>query len=122
MNNINTSSEVSESPQKSRREFIRKAIYASPVLLTLPATPSFAQQGSGGSVGGDPGGGDPGTDPCAPTVPVGGSQVEMCLLGFDSDTGQLTFEDIIVNESEVDANLAAGALAGTCNAFFCNAS
>ena len=46
--------ETSDLP--SRREFIRKAAYASPVLLTLPAVPSFAQQGSGA------GSGDPGAD------------------------------------------------------------
>ena len=32
----------------TRREFLTRAAYASPVLLTLPAIPSFAQSGSGG--------------------------------------------------------------------------
>ena len=31
----------------SRREFFQKAAYIAPVLLTLPASPSFAQSGSG---------------------------------------------------------------------------
>jgi hypothetical protein len=31
----------------SRRQFIRRAAYAAPVLLTLPAVPAMAQVGSG---------------------------------------------------------------------------
>ena len=36
----------------TRREFVRKASYSTPLLLTLPALPSFAQQGSGAAGGG----------------------------------------------------------------------
>ena len=121
MKDTNNTSEISVSPQQSRREFMRKAMYASPVLLTLPASPSFAQQGSGAVVG-DPGGGDPGTDPCLPTEPVGGGQVEMCQLTFDPDTGAFGFEDILVPESEVEQNLALGNLVGTCNSIICSGS
>lgn len=32
----------------SRREFFQKAAYIAPVLLTIPASPSFARSGSGG--------------------------------------------------------------------------
>lgn len=103
-------------------------MYASPVLLTLPASPSFAQEGSAAGGGEPPGGGDTGNgDPggvvdCMPTDPVGGGQVEMCQLSFDPVTGQLAYEDIIVDESEVAGNLASGNLLGTCNSFLCNAS
>ena len=31
----------------TRREFIEKAVYMAPVVLTLAAAPSFAQAGSG---------------------------------------------------------------------------
>lgn len=31
----------------SRREFVKRAVYAAPVLLTLPAVPALAQGGSG---------------------------------------------------------------------------
>ena len=55
-----TDDQINELP--SRREFIRKAAYASPVLLTLPAVPSFAQQGSGA------GSGDPNGDPITFTL------------------------------------------------------
>jgi hypothetical protein len=33
--------------QVSRREFIRRAAYVPPVILTLAAAPSYAQTGSG---------------------------------------------------------------------------
>lgn len=33
--------------EQGRREFIKKAAYAAPVILTLKAVPSFAQSGSG---------------------------------------------------------------------------
>jgi len=128
MNNKNKTLENSGSPQESRRQFIRKAIYASPVLLTLPASPSFAQQGSGAGsgeppVGGDPGNGEPGGEvDCTPADPIGGGQVQMCQFTFDQDTGAIGFEDIIVDESEVAGNLANGNLLGTCNEFLCNAS
>lgn len=38
----------SRGDSKSRRDFIRKLAYTTPVLLTLPATPALAQVGSGG--------------------------------------------------------------------------
>ena len=118
MNDKNNPPESKDLQQKSRREFIRKSIYASPVLLTLPATPSFAQQGSGGTTGGT--GGDGGE--CQPTEPIGGGQFQMCALSFDASTGQISFENIIVDESEVADNLAAGNLLGTCESFLCAGS
>lgn len=54
MNNKNMAPEGSPPNQGNRRDFIRKAMYSTPVLLTLPALPSFAQVGSGS--------GDPGND------------------------------------------------------------
>jgi len=33
-------------PNKSRREFVRKAAYIPPAILTLAATPAFAKTGS----------------------------------------------------------------------------
>jgi len=117
--NNKNSPESTDSSQKSRREFIRKSIYASPVLLTLPATPSFAQQGSGGSAGG-PGGGDP--DPCAPTTPVGGGLTEMCRFTTDPNTGALIGEDVLIGDSEIAGEIASGSAFGTCNSFFCGLS
>lgn len=49
------------SPGTTRREFITRASYATPVLISLPAIPAFAQTGSAGTVGG---GGDPGPMDC----------------------------------------------------------
>jgi hypothetical protein len=34
--------------QPTRREVIKTALYAAPVILTLAATPSFSRAGSGG--------------------------------------------------------------------------
>lgn len=34
----------------SRRDVLKKAAYAGPAILTLPALPSLAQQGSGGAI------------------------------------------------------------------------
>jgi hypothetical protein len=34
-------------PKIERREFVKKAAYALPVILTLKATPAFAAAGSG---------------------------------------------------------------------------
>ena len=31
---------------ESRRDFVKKAIYVAPVVLTLPAAPAFAKAGS----------------------------------------------------------------------------
>jgi hypothetical protein len=41
----------------SRRAFIRRAVYAAPVLLTLAAAPAFASTGSNGPGGSGGGGG-----------------------------------------------------------------
>ena len=43
-----TMSELKESDLKnsSRREFVKKAAYVAPIVLTLPAIPSFASSGS----------------------------------------------------------------------------
>ena len=68
----------------SRREFIRKAAYASPVLLTLPAVPSFAQQGSGAGSG-DPNG-DPNGDPSGD--PSGERDCDNQLQPIQSDVAQ----------------------------------
>ena len=38
----------------SRREFVRRAAYTAPVLLTLPAVPALAQAGSGQNICNDP--------------------------------------------------------------------
>ena len=129
MDNKNPDAEDQTPEGQSRRGFLRKAVYASPVLLTLPAMPSFAQQGSGagsGDPGGDPGGGDPGggeIDCGNPLAPIDSDvAVNMCRLTFDPVTGQLGFEDIIVSNNDVDAEQANGSLLGTCGSFFCNAS
>ena len=106
----------------SRRQFLRKAIYASPVLLTLPATPSFAQQGSGGGAGdtGDPGDTGGGLE-CIASEPPGGGQTEMCHFG-PQPINLLNSQDIIVDESEINSHLLHGDAFGSCNSFFCNAS
>jgi hypothetical protein len=36
-----------DSVQSSRREFVRKAAYVAPAILTLAAAPAFAKAGSG---------------------------------------------------------------------------
>ena len=115
-------------PKHSRRQFLRKAIYASPVLLTLPATPSFAQQGSGGGAG-DPGDtgdtGDPGDTgggaECMPSAPPGDGPIEICHFG-PQPINLLGSQDIVVDESELADHLLHGDAFGTCNAFFCGAS
>ncbi len=38
--------EQKKSKESSRREFVRRAMYVAPVLLTLPAAPAEAQVGS----------------------------------------------------------------------------
>jgi hypothetical protein len=35
----------------TRREVLKRAAYAAPVVLSLPAVPAFAQTGSGGGTG-----------------------------------------------------------------------
>jgi hypothetical protein len=119
----------------SRREFLRKAAYASPVLLTLPAAPSLAQQGSGSVGPGDPG--DPG-NPGNPTGARPASEIDcnqpltpfnsdaarsMCELTLDPvDNQTVLFEDVIVPTDAVPGQIARGNLLGTCDAFVCNAS
>jgi hypothetical protein len=44
--------------EQTRRDFIKKATYAVPLILTLPAVRSFAASGSGGGYSSDPSGGD----------------------------------------------------------------
>lgn len=34
-------------PNETRRQFVRKAAYVAPVVLTLKAAPAFAKSGSG---------------------------------------------------------------------------
>ena len=129
MNNKNSDAEDQTTEQRSRREFMLKAAYASPVLLTLPAMPSFAQQGSGAGSGdpGDPGGdpGDPGTgelDCDNPLVPID-SDVATNICHFnDPPATFLDSEDLIVPNSEVDEHIAHGDGFGTCDSFFCGAS
>jgi hypothetical protein len=120
-----------ESERHSRREFIRKAAYATPVVLTLSAAPSFAQQGSGGgSGGGDTGGGDPGGGPrpasefnCdEPLQPIDSDVATNMCEGSLGDGQEILFEDIIVSQDAVPGRLAEGDLFGTCDSFICNAS
>jgi hypothetical protein len=35
-----------QKPVESRRDFVRKAAYAAPAILTLPAAAAYAKQGS----------------------------------------------------------------------------
>jgi hypothetical protein len=107
--------------KSSRREFIRKAAYASPVLLTLPATPSFAQRGSGGTGGTGGTGGDPegDGDPClAGTPAVGQDEVLICHLAPDAQTGA----NLGVTEAELPAHIDHGDVFGSCEEFFCGRS
>ncbi len=46
--------------QSTRRDFVKKAAYATPAILTLKATPAFAAHGSAGPEYGDGGGGNGG--------------------------------------------------------------
>jgi hypothetical protein len=41
------------SDTENRRDFLKKAAYAAPVILTLKAVPAFANHGSGGNSGGN---------------------------------------------------------------------
>ena len=120
--------------RQSRRSFIRKVAYSSPVLLTLPAAPSFAQQGSGagGGVGDN---GDPDDMPTMgprpiseldcdqPLQPIDSDFAQnMCELTFDEDDGSIFFQDVIVDNDAVAGRLEQGNLIGTCDSFLCNAS
>jgi hypothetical protein len=57
-----------------RREFVKRAVYAAPVILTLKAMPAFAAAGSGKTNGWSRGGGAP-DDPSKTSKPSGGSGV-----------------------------------------------
>jgi hypothetical protein len=39
--------------KETRREFVKKAAYVAPILMTLAANPSMARAGSGDGGGGD---------------------------------------------------------------------
>ena len=130
MNNKIPDAEDQTPEGQSRRRFLRKAVYASPVLLTLPAMPSFAQQGSAGVPGdggdpGDPGGGDPGAGEldCDNQMQPIDSDVatNICHLG-PQPTTITNSEDLIVPNSELDEHLAHGDAFGTCDIFFRGAS
>lgn len=43
---MESASRNASAPADSRREFLKRAVYAAPVLLTLPAIPALAQTGS----------------------------------------------------------------------------
>lgn len=145
MNKKEPGSEDQAILRHTRRDFIRKAAYTTPVLLSLPAAPSFAQQGSGAGSG-DPGTGDPGGDPpnsgpisgprprsevnCdQPLTPIDSEfATNMCAITTDDanpnifQQGQPLFEDIIVDNDAIPGRLARGDLLGTCDAFVCSAS
>lgn len=135
MKKKNPEKDVHSQKTHSRREFIRKAAYTAPVLLSLPAAPSFAQQGSGAGTGdpgtGDPGTGDPGTGPTPisqlncdqPLQPIDSDvATNMCELSFDADFEEIFYQDIIVDQNSVPGRLSQGDLLGTCDSFLCNAS
>ena len=131
MNNKNPDAEEQTIEGQSRRGFLRKAAYASPVLLTLPAVPSFAQQGSGAGSGdpnGDPNGdptGDPTGDPIDcdnPLVPIESDVAQnICHFG-PSPATSINSDDLIVPNAELDDHIAHGDGIGTCDSFFCGAS
>jgi hypothetical protein len=120
MKNKKVSSVNSTALQQSRRDFVRKAAYISPVILTLPAMPSFAQQGSGAGQNTGGGDNDPTGDGCSATQPPAASdgQVQMCRFNSDMSGGQ----NIFIDESQVAAEVANGSVFGSCNDFFCSAS
>jgi len=133
MNNKIVGLVVTRHENQTRRDFIRKVAYASPVLLTLPAAPSFAQQGSGSGGSSDPepptDGSNTGPRPSGelncdqPLTPIDSDVAQsMCSFSVDDTTGELLFEDIIVSQDEIPGQLAQGNLMGTCEEFFCNAS
>ena len=42
-----------EDDTQTRRTFVRRAVYAAPLILSLSVAPSFARNGSGGNQQGD---------------------------------------------------------------------
>jgi hypothetical protein len=40
---------MGDSERETRREIVKKALYVAPAILTLTASPAFAQRGSGAS-------------------------------------------------------------------------
>jgi len=46
-------SDILPTAETTRREVLTKALYVTPVILTLTAIPSFASAGSGSDQGGD---------------------------------------------------------------------
>ncbi len=46
--------ELNEQKTEARRDFIKKAAYIAPVVMTMNAMPSLAQAGSNGNVNTDP--------------------------------------------------------------------
>jgi len=50
----------SEQKTEARRDFIKKAAYVAPVIMTMNAMPSLAQAGSTAGTGGGPGTGQSG--------------------------------------------------------------
>ena len=127
MNNKNPDAEDQTSDGQSRRRFLRKAVYASPVLLTLSAMPSFAQQGSGagsGDPGGDPGGPGPGTGErdCDNQLQPIESDIATNMCHFTDD--RTDGDDLIVPSTDagVTEHLLHGDAFGTCDNFFCNTS
>lgn len=121
------------SKNHSRREFIRRASYAAPVLLSLDAAPSFAQQGSGaGNM--DGGGMDPQPPVDTGPRPQSAFSCENPMQPIDSDVavsvceitdgpnGTLLFQDVIIPPEQVPGSIAQGNVLDTCDNFVCNAS
>jgi hypothetical protein len=44
---------MGDSERETRREIVKKAVYVAPAILSLTASPAFAQRGSGKSHRGD---------------------------------------------------------------------
>jgi hypothetical protein len=66
-------------PENTRRDFVRKAIYVAPAIMTLAAAPSFAKNGSG-KKGGDDGEPEKPKKPkklsdASPSAPLTGTRV-----------------------------------------------
>lgn len=114
----------------NRREFLRRATYAAPVLLSLDAAPAFAQQGSAAGGGGmDP---EPPVDTgprprsafsCDdPMQPIDSDvAVSTCEITSAPD-GTALFQDVIITPEQVPGSVAQGNVLDTCDNFICNAS